>query len=88
MTCKDKGDLELRIADFGLAIKQQPANAANKDDIQNQLGSSMRDENLCGTPGYIAPEAFNRKGYTGKADIFGLGSLLFSLLTHQNLFSA
>lgn len=26
MTCKDRGDLELRIADFGLAVRQDKQN--------------------------------------------------------------
>jgi serine/threonine protein kinase len=35
-----------------------------------------------GTPGYMAPELFTSKGYSGElADVFALGVVLFALLT-------
>ena len=43
---------------------------------------------MCGTPGYIAPEALAGEGFTFKSDIFSVGSILFSLLTLKNLFTA
>lgn len=36
----------------------------------------------------MAPEGLKGMGYSAKSDIFSLGSLLFSILTHQNLFYA
>lgn len=35
----------------------------------------------CGTPGYMAPEIFENKGYGQKADIFSCGIILYILLT-------
>ncbi|CAK89861.1 unnamed protein product (macronuclear) [Paramecium tetraurelia] len=43
---------------------------------------------LCGTPGYIAPEMFIEKyPYTTKVDIFSLGAIFFKLLCRKPLFS-
>lgn len=42
---------------------------------------------LCGTPGYIAPEALSGRGFNKKSDIFSVGSILYSVLTMKNLFS-
>jgi serine/threonine protein kinase len=36
----------------------------------------------------VAPEIFKKYGYSYKADIFSLGSVLFNLLTGRYLFSA
>jgi serine/threonine protein kinase len=35
----------------------------------------------------MAPEALDGKGYSHKSDIFSIGSILFNLLTHRNLFN-
>lgn len=40
----------------------------------------------CGSPSYIAPEILRNKTYDFKADIFGLGSIMFNLVTGNFLF--
>ncbi|CAD8083923.1 unnamed protein product [Paramecium primaurelia] len=43
---------------------------------------------LCGTPGYIAPEMFIEKyPYTTKVDIFSLGTIFYKLLCKKSLFN-
>lgn len=42
---------------------------------------------VCGTPGYIAPEAIAGKGCNLKSDVFSVGSILFNALTLKNLFN-
>eukprot|EP00347_Sterkiella_histriomuscorum_P013112 403365973 len=65
--------LELRLADFGLA---------------KVLKEGELCYHKCGTPTYIAPEILRGEGYTQKADLFSLGSVLFNLVSGQFLFSS
>lgn len=73
LNSRDNGVLELRIADFGLA---------------KQLLPGEIDYHKCGTPTYIAPELLRGQGATIKSDIFGLGSIMFNLLTGRYLFNS
>mmetsp|Transcript_339 Transcript_339/g.373 ORF Transcript_339/g.373 Transcript_339/m.373 type:complete len:118 (-) Transcript_339:220-573(-) len=67
---KEDQTTEVKICDLGLAIK---------------LESNKRAFAVCGTPGFIAPEILIGLGHTEKADIFSLGSIMFTLLTGTNL---
>lgn len=70
---KASGEFDIRVADFGFAT--------NLTIIEDQ------DLNfVCGTPGYIAPEALNGKGYSYRSDVFSAGSILYSVLSLRNLF--
>jgi serine/threonine protein kinase len=69
---EEKTKCEIRIADFGLA-----AFTPNDELITHK----------CGSPGYVAPEIFQKSGYSYKADVFSLGSVFFNLLTGRYLFS-
>ena len=62
---------EVKLADFGLSAITH----------NNQL---LLD--ICGTPGYIAPEILKKKGYSYKSDIFSLGSVFFNLLSGRYVF--
>jgi serine/threonine protein kinase len=73
---KSPGVYDIRLADFGFACFA--------DKIEKALDPD--DEIICGTPGYIAPEALEGKGYTTKSDIFSVGSILYNILTMKNLF--
>lgn len=64
----DSDNYEIKIADFGLSIFT----------LENQLVYER-----CGSPGYVAPEILSRKGYSYKADMFGVGVILYNLLTGQ-----
>lgn len=55
-------DYNLKIADFGLA-----------SFIQRSELLYLR----CGSPGYVAPELLEDKGYNAKADVFSAGVILY-----------
>ena len=69
----EEGQYDVRIADLGLAVVLPEKNPYLYE--------------RCGTPCFVAPEILRGQGYNEKADIFSLGSLLFSLLTGRFLFS-
>lgn len=66
-------DWDLRIADFGLASIM---------DSQDQK-LSLR----CGSPGYVAPELLQDKGYNCQADVFSVGVIFYIMLTGRLLFN-
>ncbi|TNV85325.1 hypothetical protein FGO68_gene11795 [Halteria grandinella] len=64
---------DVRIADFGFAM------IMGQSDVKDQ-------KILCGTPGYISPEALRKEGYNLKSDVFSVGAIIFSVLTKTYLF--
>jgi calcium/calmodulin-dependent protein kinase I len=62
----DKDDARLAVADFGLAKR-----VLSIDELMISA---------CGTPGYVAPEVLEQKGYDAKADYWSLGVIAYILL--------
>ena len=58
----------VKICDFGLS----------KDGVSKPTEGAM---SLCGTPEYLAPEVLDRKGHGTCVDWWGLGMVLFEMLT-------
>jgi predicted Ser/Thr protein kinase len=65
----DKGG-QVKVADFGIA---------------KMLGgeASAEEENIAGTPGYMAPEQKARQQADGRADIYSLGVVFYEMLTGE-----
>ncbi|XP_059146035.1 serine/threonine-protein kinase PLK1-like [Physella acuta] len=59
-------DMELKLADFGLATKVDFA--------------GEKKMTVCGTPNYIAPEVLQKKGHSFEADIWAVGCITYALL--------
>ncbi|KAL0722323.1 hypothetical protein Bca4012_036922 [Brassica carinata] len=63
----DEGSL--KVSDFGLSV------------VSEQLKQDGICQTFCGTPAYLAPEVFTRKGYdAAKADVWSCGVILFVLM--------
>ena len=61
-----------KIADFGLAVE-------NKEKEKTHM-------TLCGTPNAIAPEVVKKEPYDFQVDIWGLGTILYTLLVGRQPF--
>ena len=65
-------DYDIRIADFGLA--------------SFVTGPDQKWTLRCGSPGYVAPEVLEDKGYNIAADVFSIGVIMYVLLTGRPVF--
>lgn len=45
----------------------------------------LGEELVCGTIGYFAPEVLKTGSYSNKSDIFGVGCILYFLITGKQL---
>ena len=67
----------VKLLDFGLAkLLHDP----REDEAAAAAASASSDSNVMGTPGYIAPERLEGQGTDRRADIFGLGAILYRML--------
>jgi len=69
---KKKGDLEIKLADFGLS----------------KLYSGQALQTACGTPFYVAPDVLLGSGYGPEVDMWSVGVLLYVLLSGRLPFAA
>jgi len=69
----ENNNVKLKLTEFGLSTK--------KIDSKPEL---VR----CGTPGFMAPEIFEKIGYDEKVDIFSIGILAYVLMTGSSPFVA
>jgi serine/threonine protein kinase len=66
------------LGDFGFSSFTQ--------GYEEQGSISNLEQDICGTPSYMAPEILRKVGYHYKCDLFSIGSLLYNLLTGSYLF--
>ena len=60
-------DGHIKLADFGLAKENVSTNVPNKT--------------FCGSPQYLSPEMLSKEGTTKASDIYGIGAILFELIS-------
>ncbi len=65
--------LQVKIADFGLALTADDSVVTNKSSI-------------VGTPGYMSPEQIRGEALTPQSDLFALGIVAYELFTGRNPF--
>lgn len=41
----------------------------------------MKAKSFCGTPAYLSPEMLNNNGASKASDIYGIGAVLYEMLT-------
>jgi serine/threonine protein kinase len=94
LNSKDDKTFDIRFADFGFAIKLKsnnspnpPNSVAGPKDSSNKLLMAHDDKVLCGTPGYICPEAINGDGFNIRSDLFCAGAIMFAILTLKHYFN-
>uniref|UniRef100_A0A7N8YQP1 Serine/threonine-protein kinase PLK n=1 Tax=Mastacembelus armatus TaxID=205130 RepID=A0A7N8YQP1_9TELE len=58
--------MDLKVGDFGLAAKLEPA--------------GNRRKTICGTPNYLSPEVLNKQGHGCESDIWALGCVMYTML--------
>mmetsp|Transcript_59785 Transcript_59785/g.83038 ORF Transcript_59785/g.83038 Transcript_59785/m.83038 type:complete len:439 (+) Transcript_59785:2-1318(+) len=61
----DDEDTDIKLADFGLS---------------KIMGSEVMMQTACGTPGYVAPEILQAKGYGREVDMWSVGVITYILL--------
>lgn len=57
------------------------ASTSTSISAASQVSAAPVRRLLCGTPGYIAPEVYNNRHYTCQVDVWGLGCVLYILLS-------
>ncbi len=60
-------DGHIRLADFGLA--------------KEHVSDNKIAQSFCGSPAYLAPEMVNRRGVGKSADIYGIGAVLYEMIS-------
>ena len=60
-------DYHIKLADFGLA----------KENVKNDTPNKT----FCGSPQYLSPEMLSKEGTTKSSDIYGIGAILFEMVT-------
>ena len=67
----------VKVIDFGLAKLTDTVLGSLDSEGLRRTATGV----LVGTPAYMAPERFNAEPYDGRADVYGVGVMLYEMLT-------
>lgn len=85
----------IKISDFGLALVAE--HTPLKNDVENASSSishgrqfslsliNAENKNICGTPGYIAPEIYRGESGDLRSDIYSFGLVLWQMAAQSSL---
>ena len=74
---QSKGEEQVKVIDFGIA-KLMDADSTVLDSAGARRTATGV---IVGTPAYMAPERLNGDAYDGRADVYGVGVMLYEMLT-------
>jgi len=77
---------QVKILDFGIArLREQPADESTPRSMAS-TESLTGAAGMIGTVGYMSPEQIDGKPVDGRSDIFGLGCVMYEILTGRRAF--
>jgi serine/threonine protein kinase/tetratricopeptide (TPR) repeat protein len=83
-------DGRVKLLDFGIAKLTQAAPEVGPhgllDDTVTPAASGTRTGSVLGTPGYMSPEQVRGESVDARTDIFGLGAVIYELLSGRRAF--
>src|SRR5206468_7222732 len=80
-------DDRVKVADFGIAKAAMPAEAGFGHGPEGRLGDLTASGAILGTARYLSPEQVNGEAIDGRADIYGLGVVLYEMLCGRTPFA-
>ena len=75
-----------KVLDFGLAKVAEAAAAAGAGDPESPTELATGSGVIMGTSGYMAPEQIEGRPVDGRADLFGLGCVLYEMATGRRAY--
>jgi serine/threonine protein kinase/tetratricopeptide (TPR) repeat protein len=79
-------DGQVKILDFGIASLREESVEDSRPGSQAPTETSSGSSRMAGTVGYMSPEQVEGRAVDGRSDIFGLGCVMYEVLTGRRAF--
>jgi len=79
----DGPEIDIKVLDFGIAKFTELYLEHRPELVWSETAHDLPTLGLVGTPGYVAPEQLERSADDPRVDIYGLGAMLYRLLTNK-----